>query len=138
MARKNTSPAEDFMDVVAMLPWWAAVVLAVISYLVLRPWAQAAQFVVPLICMSWAVASYLRRRRREFAATVIWQPSAIEGLNGITCREPIPAFAPTDPFASPVCPLCESSMEFMTAKMGAKTGTKFWGCTRFPECRGTR
>ncbi|MBC7601596.1 MAG: restriction endonuclease, partial [Ramlibacter sp.] len=29
--RKKTSPAEDLMDLVAMLPWWAGVGLALIS-----------------------------------------------------------------------------------------------------------
>ena len=37
MARsRKTSPAEDLMDLVAMLPWWAGVVLAVASYLLLH------------------------------------------------------------------------------------------------------
>ena len=37
MARRNkTSPAEDLMDLVAMLPWWAGVVLALASYLLLH------------------------------------------------------------------------------------------------------
>ena len=36
MARRRTSPAEDLMDVVAMLPWWAGVAMAVVSYLVLH------------------------------------------------------------------------------------------------------
>lgn len=31
--RKKTSPAEDLMDLVAMLPWWAGVGLALVSYL---------------------------------------------------------------------------------------------------------
>jgi hypothetical protein len=34
--RKKTSPAEDLMDVVAMLPWWAGVGLALVSYLLLH------------------------------------------------------------------------------------------------------
>ena len=34
--RKKTSAAEDLMDLVAMLPWWAGVVLAPMLYLVLH------------------------------------------------------------------------------------------------------
>jgi restriction system protein len=34
--RRKTSPAEDLMDLVAMLPWWAGVLLALVSYLLLH------------------------------------------------------------------------------------------------------
>ena len=37
MARRGeTSPAEDIMDIVAMLPWWVGVMLALLSYLLLH------------------------------------------------------------------------------------------------------
>jgi len=32
--RKKTSPLEDFLELIAMLPWWAGVVLALIFYVV--------------------------------------------------------------------------------------------------------
>ena len=34
--REKTSPAEDIMDLVAMLPWWVCVALALVSYLLLH------------------------------------------------------------------------------------------------------
>ncbi len=36
MARKNTSPLEDLIMVASKLPWWAGVLLALVSYLVLH------------------------------------------------------------------------------------------------------
>ncbi len=36
MARKKTSPIEDMILVVSKLPWWAGIVLALVSYLVLH------------------------------------------------------------------------------------------------------
>lgn len=37
MARKRkTSTAEDLMDLIAMLPWWASIALALTSYMVLH------------------------------------------------------------------------------------------------------
>ena len=36
------------------------------------------------------------------------------------------------------CPVCQSSMTKRTAKRGAHAGEQFWGCSRFPQCRGTR
>jgi restriction system protein len=77
------------MDLVALLPWWAGVALALVAYWVLhgiavRPivvpppgqaglafsamWkglATAGQYVVPLICLVGAVLSAVRRRERK-------------------------------------------------------------------------
>lgn len=36
------------------------------------------------------------------------------------------------------CPRCGSAMVKRVAKQGAGTGSTFWGCSRFPGCRGTR
>lgn len=44
--------------------------------------------------------------------------------------------APGAPF--PACPLCGKPMARRTARRGAQTGSQFWGCTGYPECRGTR
>jgi len=38
----------------------------------------------------------------------------------------------------PECPVCKSAMVKRTAKKGPNSGSKFWGCSRFPGCRGTR
>ena len=47
--RKKTSPAEDFLELVATLPWWVGVVLAFVLYVVLHRVAssQAAAVVQP-------------------------------------------------------------------------------------------
>ena len=34
--RKKSSPAEDLIELVAMLPWWGGVALALLSYLLLH------------------------------------------------------------------------------------------------------
>jgi restriction system protein len=78
--RRKTSPAEDLIDLIALLPWWAGVVLAVVSYAVLHRlaaqqiatavhpgqvsalmtqsiWkglATVGQYVLPLICLAGA------------------------------------------------------------------------------------
>jgi restriction system protein len=38
----------------------------------------------------------------------------------------------------PVCPICGSEMIKRTAKKGANAGSQFWGCIKYPACRGTR
>ena len=39
---------------------------------------------------------------------------------------------------SPSCPVCGQPMRQRAAKTGSKKGTSFWGCARYPDCRGTR
>lgn len=36
------------------------------------------------------------------------------------------------------CPRCGSPMVERTARSGSNAGKKFWGCSRFPACRGVR
>lgn len=40
--------------------------------------------------------------------------------------------------ASRNCPSCSSEMILRTARKGKNAGSRFWGCSRFPHCRGTR
>ncbi len=38
----------------------------------------------------------------------------------------------------PLCPRCGSGMSRRLAKRGSNTGSYFWGCATYPDCRGTR
>jgi four helix bundle suffix protein len=38
----------------------------------------------------------------------------------------------------PVCPMCGKLMVLRTARQGKKAGLQFWGCSGYPDCRGTR
>ena len=113
MARKRTSPAEDLMDLVSLLPWWAGVVLAVISYvllhrlavppavgslqtgqvgdLIVRSMGAAlagfGQYVVPLICLSGAGVSAWRRHRRRTLISNTAQARGAGVLDGMSWRE---------------------------------------------------
>lgn len=40
--------------------------------------------------------------------------------------------------SSPSCPQCGGVMEVKVAGKGANAGSRFWGCKRFPACKGTR
>ena len=113
MARKKTSPAEDFMDLVALLPWWLGVVLALGAYVVLhqlaapskvtavRPdqvvtlmqhsfiagLATIGQVIVPVLCLFGALVSFLRRRKRESLLSQVTQSTSADALQGISWRE---------------------------------------------------
>lgn len=63
-------------------------------------------------------------------------------------RQPAPPMTsrvatPSQPVAAsasgvPSCPQCGSSMRRRTARKGHRAGNQFWGCSRYPACRGTR
>ncbi len=39
---------------------------------------------------------------------------------------------------TPRCPRCRGEMLVRTARTGQNAGSQFWGCARYPKCRGTR
>lgn len=89
--RKKTSPAEDIIDLIALLPWYVGVILAIAGYLVLhriaiaplataiapgavgnamveslgRGLATAGQYIVPILCLAGAAISAWRRHTRR-------------------------------------------------------------------------
>jgi restriction system protein len=111
--RKKSSAAEDFIDLVALLPWWAGVLLAVLSYLglhgvasqpitanaqsmassgfILGIWARGlatvGQYVVPIICLAGAGVSAFRRKQRSALVTNVAQGDATSVLDGMSWRE---------------------------------------------------
>lgn len=269
MARRKQSPAEDLMDLVAMLPWWAGLTLAVVAYVWLhsiavapaptpggvakigeviagqltRTLAMFGQYLLPFICLCGAAASaYGRARRGRLLEDVTQNPaaSALDGMSWsefellvgeafrrqgyavaetgggradggvdlelgkggehflVQCKQwkafkvgvttvrelygvmaargaaggfvvtsgqftadaeefaagrnitlvdgpalraliggvhPIPAAKQT---GVPVCPQCGGAMVRRTARRGANAGHDFWGCSKYPACRGVR
>lgn len=49
-----------------------------------------------------------------------------------------PAPPPTTSTSSPRCPRCGSAMVKRLARRGRNAGNHFWGCSRYPGCKGTR
>lgn len=115
MARKRTrqSGAAAFMDLVAMLPWWAGVAAALASYFVLHGLsvgpapgslqpgqmagfvgramvssiADAAQFVIPALLLAGAFVSFFRRRTRQALVGQVTASGSAQALNGMSWRE---------------------------------------------------
>lgn len=111
--RKKTSPAEDLMDLVSLLPWWAGVLLALLSYAVLhrvaaqpamavadpnqfgelvtqtfwRSLASVGQYFVPLICLGGAAVSAWRRRERKALVVNVTESKAADVLDGMSWRQ---------------------------------------------------
>lgn len=51
---------------------------------------------------------------------------------------PTPTSTPAPPSGAVLCPSCGSRMVRRVAKRGFNAGNSFWGCSRYPNCRGTR
>lgn len=51
-------------------------------------------------------------------------------------RAPRPHVSPRE--GDLACPQCGSAMRLRKARFGPRRGKLFWGCSRFPDCRGTR
>jgi restriction system protein len=101
------------MELVAMLPWWAGVALALLSYLLLhsvasqqvapatqpgqvhvmvtqtlwRTLASFGQYIVPLICLAGAGMSAWQRKVRQNLVTDVAQSKATDALDGMSWRE---------------------------------------------------
>jgi restriction system protein len=114
--RKKTSPLEDVLDLLAMLPWWTCVMLAVVSYFLLHRMAApiqasdiqgqggamvgammqkavihglatAGQYIVPLLCLAAAALSAWRRKQRQSLLTDVAQARNTDALDGMSWRE---------------------------------------------------
>jgi len=56
-----------------------------------------------------------------------------ERLSGTSSEPPKPTDA-----SIPICPECSWPMKKRRARQGFYAGQKFWGCMRYPVCKGTR
>jgi restriction system protein len=111
--RKKSSTFEELIDIVAMLPCWAGVVLAVVAYLVLHQvaaqplvttiqsgqsgsiatqtiWkglATGGQYLLPLICLAGAGMSAWRRRERAALVQNVVKSDSADALNGMSWQQ---------------------------------------------------
>lgn len=53
-------------------------------------------------------------------------------------NQPVRPTVPRTPNNQTRCPKCNASMALRTAKRGRDSGSKFWGCKKYPRCKGTR
>jgi restriction system protein len=62
------------------------------------------------------------------------QESPSSGLS----QTPLSSPTMVSPTVHVCCPTCGSEMVRKTARRGPNPGQQFWGCSRYPACRGTR
>lgn len=111
--RRRSGGAEAVTGLVALLPWWGGVALAVVAYFGMHalavlpqpaavqpaqmgPWvvramvaavASALQYVLPVLCLLAALISFLKRRKRQALATQVTRSGSAEALHQMSWRE---------------------------------------------------
>lgn len=95
---------------------------------------------LPLIFIP-AQRSYTLSEVCEAIAGVIGRTGAVPAAESVAreAQSPAPNAAPkidSIVVTEPVCPRCASPMARRMAKSGENAGNEFWGCTKFPACRG--
>lgn len=111
--RKKSGTAGDLLEIVALLPWWGGVALAVVSYLglnhvatqpavapfqpgqvaelmtqsVFKAFAMVGQYALPLLCLLGAVTSAWRRSQRQRLVADVTSNPASDALEGMSWRE---------------------------------------------------
>ena len=161
MGRQRSSTFEDITVIVSRLPWWVGVVLAIMLYVwlhhvatqplqpitadpkhlgdavVSQVWRTIAfylQYILPVCCLIGAGMSGYR----QFGPRGPAKSSGVRRSRSAPSAIEPEIHARTDAHSTPDCPVCGASMVRRVAKKGANAGEAFWGCTRFPQCRGTR
>jgi DNA-binding helix-hairpin-helix protein with protein kinase domain len=59
-------------------------------------------------------------------------------MSATVALPPLPAWTSPAPASLPTCPVCNSSMVRRQARKGPRAGSSFWGCSRYPQCKGVR
>ena len=111
--RRKTSPAGDLIELVALMPWWLGIALAIGCYLLLHHWASQpvttaaqpgqvgnmlthtlwrtlasiGQYVVPLISLAGAGVSAWRRKERNQLVTEVGNSQTAAALDGISWQQ---------------------------------------------------
>ena len=160
MARKRReSPADIFVDLASRLPWWVSLVLALVSYLVLKGYTSSpveasivpgkiaeslipiylhtaatfGQFVLPFLFCIAAVISLIRSFKSKEG-----EPSSVSSIKLSPSSKVRQATQNPQAHSTPNCPVCSNQMVKRQASRGANKGQSFWGCSQYPTCKGTR
>lgn len=94
------------------------------------------------VCRSYSFISYIK----EFRVKCLTTAEVDEFTSFLTAVRLKPGFITNfihrqnvrERLKIPNCSLCGEVMTIRKARIGANSGSMFWGCTGFPDCRGSR
>jgi len=87
-----------------------------------------------MVCLCAQAGYLLDQQIRELEQAFLQDGGIRERMT----RARLEARGEPQPIETPICPLCGKPMRQRMAHQGANAGKPFWGCTGYPDCRGTR
>lgn len=107
--RKKSSPLDDMIELVSMLPWWVGVAMAPACYFLAHTWAvriaaematkpqitsgiyyalaSIGQYLLPFVCIAGAAVSAWRRHQRKTLADNVAAAKSADALEGMSWRD---------------------------------------------------
>jgi hypothetical protein len=127
MARRGNAPLDDLFDLLVeifrIVPPWVCIPVGIIGCLLIVFLIPTPTLHEPLVSLNPIFAMF-----RWFLGGIFALVCLTAGLKGwLNRRRP-----------SPACPICGSPMVLRRARRGEHAGNRFWGCSKYPACRGIR
>jgi four helix bundle suffix protein len=93
-----------------------------------------------MVCLCTQTGYLLDQQIRELEQAFLKEGGIRERMTQarLAARDPQSATSPDSPVVPPACPLCDKPMRKRTARQGRNAGQPFWGCSAYPDCKGTR
>ena len=91
-----------------------------------------------LLCLINQASYLLHKQIQRLEQDFLEKGGFTERLYGARKRSLADESDQSDQSGPPKCPHCNKAMRQRTAKHGTLTGKPFWGCTGYPDCKGTR
>jgi hypothetical protein len=143
---KRSSLFEGIATVASRLPWWVSILLAITAYLVLhamasRPAPYAPQDIGGALNKLAELSRFgLLKQICFFLQYIIPAAFGLGALGSVLkrWRAPTGETSRLELADSDACPDCGSPMKVKTARRGRSAGEQFYGCSRYPACKGTR
>jgi hypothetical protein len=132
-----------------LLPWWLWALLSPISYFAFRFLAQATAGASPAAdAVELDVLQHILPVSLQYAMPVVFAALSAFAVIHALPDQVDTRFTPSRPKTSqsrtsdqrtlaPTCPSCSALMSKRFAHHNGEESS-FWGCTRYPSCRGTR
>ena len=145
MSRRNQLSPLDF---IMIFPWWVSVALGLGFFVAMQyapDWAGESVILHPIAgnLVKWSPLALIIFGGLGFLSLIreLWQTfqrasRRVETPEVRPSNRRIEITAPSE--AHPACPSCGQTMILKTAQKGRTPGKRFWGCSGFPHCRGTR
>ena len=89
-----------------------------------------------MICAVNQAAYLLKRQLESQGVEFLEKGGFTEKLYG--ARKRSKTSDRSDASDEPVCPDCGKPMKLRTARTGRRIGQQFWGCSGYPDCKGTQ